>query len=120
MSGHSESQALIGQAQNAYQASGGIAALKARVQNQASAPGGIDVRAAKKTAEEFEAVFIAEMLKPMFQNIEPAEPFGGGQAGKMWQEMQVAEYGKAISKAGGIGIADAVFREMIKAQEQGR
>jgi hypothetical protein len=31
--------------------------------------------------------------------------------------MQVEEYGKALSKAGGIGIADAVFREIIKAQE---
>jgi Rod binding domain-containing protein len=31
--------------------------------------------------------------------------------------MQVDEYGKAIAKNGGIGIADAVFREILRAQE---
>jgi len=31
--------------------------------------------------------------------------------------MQVEEYGKAIANSGGIGLADAVFKEIIKAQE---
>jgi hypothetical protein len=31
--------------------------------------------------------------------------------------MQVEEYGKAITKTGGIGITDAVLKEMIKLQE---
>ena len=72
---------------------------------------------ARKTAEDFEAVFLGQMLKPMFENIEAAEPFGGGETEKMWKSMQVDEYGKAIAKAGGIGLADAVFREIIKTQE---
>ena len=68
-------------------------------------------------AEDFEAVFLGQMLQPMFQNIDAAEPFGGSPSEKMWRTMQVDEYGKAIAKSGGIGIADAVFREIIKAQE---
>ncbi|MBT3305803.1 MAG: chemotaxis protein [Alphaproteobacteria bacterium] len=72
---------------------------------------------ARKTAQEFEAVFLGQMLQPMFQNIEAAEPFGGGSSEKMWKTMQVEEYGKAIAKSGGIGLADAVFREIIKTQE---
>ena len=72
---------------------------------------------AKKVAEEFEAVFLGQMLQPMFRNIDAAEPFGGSASEKMWRTMQVEEYGKAIAKAGGIGIADAVFREILKAQE---
>lgn len=72
---------------------------------------------AKKISEEFEAVFLGQMLKPMFENIEAAEPFGGSSSEKIWQTMQVDEYGKAIAKAGGIGIADAVFREILKTQE---
>ena len=75
------------------------------------------VREAKKVAEEFEAVFLGQMLQPMFQNIEAAEPFGGSASEKMWRTMQVDEYGKAIAKAGGIGIADSVLREILKAQE---
>ncbi len=76
-----------------------------------------NLRDAQKVSEEFEAVFLGQMLQPMFENIEAAEPFGGSSSEKMWRTMQVEEYGKAIAKAGGIGIADAVFREIIKAQE---
>ena len=75
------------------------------------------LREGKKVAEEFEAVFLGKMLQPMFKNIEAAEPFGGSPSEKRWRTMQVEEYGKAIAKAGGIGIADAVFREILKAQE---
>ena len=76
-----------------------------------------NLREARKVSEEFEAVFLGQMLQPMFANIQAAEPFGGSSSEKMWRTMQVEEYGKALSKAGGIGIADAVFREIIKAQE---
>jgi Rod binding domain-containing protein len=30
----------------------------------------------------------------------------------------VEQYGKALAKSGGIGIADAVVREMLRAQEK--
>ena len=75
------------------------------------------IQQARKVSEEFEAVFLGQMLQPMFQNIQAAEPFGGSSSEKMWRTMQVEEYGKALAKAGGIGIADAVFREIIKTQE---
>jgi len=71
----------------------------------------------RKVAEDFEAVFLSQMLKPMFANLGAEKPFGGGAAEEMWRGMQIDEYGKAISKAGGVGIAGAVFREILKAQE---
>ena len=76
-----------------------------------------NIQQARKVAEDFEAVFLGQMLKPMFENIEAAEPFGGSSSEKMWRTMQVDEYGKAIAKSGGIGLADAVFREILKTQE---
>ena len=79
--------------------------------------GAQNLHQARKVAEEFEAVFLGQMLQPMFANIEAAEPFGGSSSEKMWKTMQVEEYGKAIAQAGGIGLADAVFREIIKTQE---
>ena len=72
---------------------------------------------ARETAKEFEAVFLSQMLKPMFESVKLEEPFGGGMGEELWRSMQVDEYGKALANAGGIGIADAVFREMIKQQE---
>ena len=71
----------------------------------------------RNKAEEFESFFLGQMLQPMFANIEAAEPFNGGSAGKIWKSMMVDEYGKELTKAGGIGIADMVMRELIQMQE---
>jgi peptidoglycan hydrolase FlgJ len=71
----------------------------------------------RKTAQDFEASFLSQMLKPMFANLSAAKPFGGGTGEDMWRSLQVKEYGTAISQKGGIGLADSVFREMLKLQE---
>lgn len=71
----------------------------------------------RTVAEDFEAVFISEMIRPMFENIQTEEPFGGGPAEDIWRNMQIDEYGKAIAKTGGIGIADAVMDQLIRMQE---
>lgn len=76
-----------------------------------------DIDKVREAAQEFEAVFLSQMLKPMFENLETAAPFGGGPAEDMYRSLMVDEYGKAISKAGGIGIADQVMVEMLKMQE---
>ena len=47
----------------------------------------------------------------------PSGLFGGGQGEKIYRSMMVQEYGKAVAKAGGVGIADAVQREILKMQE---
>ncbi len=76
-----------------------------------------DVQHIRKVAEDFEAVFLGQMLKPMFANLGAEKPFGGGSGEDMWRSLQVDEFGKAIAKKGGIGIADNIFREMLKLQE---
>lgn len=80
------------------------------------APGG-DMDAMREAAQEFEALFIAEMIRPMFEGIKTEAPFGGGQSEKMWRSLQIDEYGKAVANAGGVGIADNVLNEMIRLQE---
>lgn len=71
----------------------------------------------RKVAEDFEAVFLSQMLQPMFKDMKTEDSFGGGQSEEMWRTMQVDEYGKAIAKSGGIGLADAVYAQMIQMQE---
>lgn len=78
---------------------------------------GQSIEKLREVAQNFEAVFIGQMLKPLFQNLGAEKPFGGGESEKMWRSMQVDEYGKAITKAGGIGISDAILTEMLKMQE---
>jgi Rod binding domain-containing protein len=77
-----------------------------------------DIARVRRAAVEFEAFFLAQALQPMFAGIDAEEPFGGGFAEDMWRSMQVEQYGKALAKSGGIGIADTVVRELLKAQEQ--
>lgn len=72
---------------------------------------------ARKSAEEFEAFFIAQVLDQMFKGIKTDEPFGGGHGEEMFRGLMHQEYGKSIAKQGGIGIADAVMRELLSHQE---
>ena len=72
--------------------------------------------AAAQAAQEFESVFISQMLTPMFEGIEPDGLFGGGSAENIYKSMMLEEYGKLIAANGGIGIADAVKSEMLEMQ----
>ena len=78
---------------------------------------GLNVGKAREAAQDFEAFFLSQMLQPMFAGISTDGPANGGEAEEMWRSFQVDEYGKAFARAGGIGIADMVFREMIRMQE---
>ena len=78
----------------------------------------IDVETAEEAAREFEAVFIAEMMKPMFEGISTEAPFGGWKGEEVFRSLLLQEYGKIISQTGGIGIADTVKEQMIQMQEQ--
>ena len=73
-----------------------------------------EIRAA---AEDFEAVFLAEMLRPMFESLQTDGLFSAGSSERIYQSFMVQEYGKSMAKAGNIGIADMVERELLKMQE---
>ena len=77
----------------------------------------VSLQSTKRAAQEFEALFISEMLAPVFESIDTGGLFGGGQGEKIYRSLMVQEYGKAIAQAGGIGIADSVQREILKMQE---
>jgi peptidoglycan hydrolase FlgJ len=79
--------------------------------------GNADRETLRRRAIEFEAIYLAQMLQPMFDELKSAAPFGGGFGEDVWRSQQVQEYGKAIAENGGVGIADAVARQLIQAQE---
>lgn len=84
-----------------------------------AAPNVADVRTraqAEAVAQQFERMFIAEMLGPMFQGIETDGPFGGGNAEATFRPMLIDQYADAIAKGGGVGIADSVLKEILKMQ----
>jgi len=53
----------------------------------------------------------------MFSGVKTDGPFGGGSAEESWRGFLLDEYGKSITASGGIGIADAVYSELVALQE---
>lgn len=78
----------------------------------------INIEKATEAAREFEAVFIAEMMKPMFEGISTEAPFGGGKGEEVFRNMLLEEYGKIVSQTGGVGLAAEVKEAMIRMQNE--
>ena len=72
---------------------------------------------ARAAAQDFEAVFLNSMFQHMFAGIDGEGPFGGQGATGMWRSVLTDQYAKSIANAGGIGIADQVYRSLIAHQE---
>ncbi|MGQ2974014.1 MAG: rod-binding protein, partial [Brevundimonas mediterranea] len=68
----------------------------------------------RETAEAFEASFLSQMLKPMFEGLKTDGMFGGGHAEETWRGFMVEAMAKQTVQAGGIGLADQVVAQMIR------
>lgn len=75
-----------------------------------------DKESARRVAEEFEAMFLSQMLAPMFESLETDGLTGGGAAERAFRPMLVEEYAKEMAQQGGIGLADQVYTEILRMQ----
>ncbi len=73
--------------------------------------------ALRRAAEEFESVFLGEMLGPMFDGLDTEGLGGGGMGEQIFRPMLIERYAESISRAGGVGIADSVVREFMRMQQ---
>jgi peptidoglycan hydrolase FlgJ len=71
----------------------------------------------KTTAQDFESVFLGQMFSQMTEGLKGDGPFGSTVGTGVWRSMLTDEYAKSFAKAGGIGIADHVYRSLIAQQE---
>ncbi len=76
-----------------------------------------DPATAREAAQEFEAFFLSQVLESMFKGIKSGGMFGGGKAEAAFRPMMFQEYAKLLAERGGIGLADAVMRELLITQE---
>ena len=74
----------------------------------------------RETAESFEASFLSQMLKPMFEGLQTDGPFGGGEGEATWRSFLLDEIAKKTVAAGGVGLSSTVMGEMLKMQEHGQ
>jgi len=66
----------------------------------------------KESAEEFEALFVKQMLDTMRQSLHKEDRlFQGGMAEDIFEDMLYTEYSRVFAKTGNFGIADAIQRQ---------
>ena len=81
---------------------------------------GANLATIDKAAKEFESVFISQFIGPMFDGISTDGPFGGGPGEGIFRSMLIDRYSKSIASQGGFGLAAAVKRELLQAQENAK
>lgn len=70
-----------------------------------------------KSANDFEAMAIGQLLQPMFDTVDTAhDAFGGGPGEEAWKPMLVQEFAKQIANHGGLGLAKPVYDAMMRMQ----
>jgi Rod binding domain-containing protein len=70
-----------------------------------------------KSAQDFEAMAIGQLLKPMFDTVDTSKgAFGGGPGEEAWKPMLVQEFAKQIEAHGGLGLAKPVYDAMLRMQ----
>lgn len=79
-------------------------------------PKGMDMQRIEETAQDFEAMFLSEMLRPMFEAVKVDETFGGGKGEEMFRGFIRDEYAKTMSSVQSIGIADQLKEQLIEMQ----
>lgn len=72
----------------------------------------------EKTAKEFEALVLAQLLEPIFSSVEQSELTGGGPQSETFKTLLTQEYAKTIAERGGLGIADQVKASLLHLQAE--
>ena len=73
----------------------------------------------RRTAEQFEAVFLTEMLQPMFEGLSTDGIGGGGRGEEMFRPLLIEQYADAIAKRGGVGVAANILSELTRMHAAG-
>jgi peptidoglycan hydrolase FlgJ len=81
-----------------------------------SATAAADSASARQTAENFEGFFLSQVFENMFSGIGADSMFGAGSSETIYRSLLLQEYSKVAAKSGGVGIADAVQSEILRAR----
>jgi Rod binding domain-containing protein len=85
---------------------------------------GVDVQAGKdskkfdQTLQDYEGVYLSQMVSHMYEGVEVDPQFGGGVGEETMRSLLINEYGKQMAASGGIGLASAMKKQLLAAQEQ--
>lgn len=70
-----------------------------------------------KTARDFESVYLTTMIGQMMNGLSGDGPLAAeGAGGDAWRGMLTEEMAKTISLAGGVGVSQSIYSELIRLQ----
>lgn len=70
-------------------------------------------------AQDFEGVFLNTLFKEMFSSLKTDQSaMGGGFAEDTWRGIQAERMSDAVAADGGVGIADAIYSDLLAVQER--
>jgi len=73
---------------------------------------------AKQAARQFEALLVNEMMKSM-RTTEMESGLFSSESGKMYREMLDTQLAQRISEAGGIGLANVIYQQLVRSALDG-
>lgn len=79
---------------------------------------GRDPEKLKKTAQQFEAVYIQQMFKEMRKTIPDDGLIERGNADDIYTQFQDAEAAKIMAEQGGIGLAERMVQQLLDQKPQ--
>ena len=68
----------------------------------------------RKAAEDFEAVFLFQMMKQMRSGMQKEDMFHGGMGEDVFTEMLDEEFSKKMAGRGSVGIADMLYKQLSR------
>lgn len=73
-----------------------------------------DLKSLRESSRQFEALFVMEMFKAMRKTIPDSGLFKKSQATEIFTEMLDSETAKAATEGKGLGIGEAMYKQMAK------
>jgi flagellar protein FlgJ len=65
-----------------------------------------------KVSQEFEAIFIKQMLNVMRKSVDKTGLLDGGMAEEIFEDLLYDEYAKKMAESGGFGISEMIYRQL--------
>ena len=73
----------------------------------------VSQKALRDAAVQFESLFIQQMLKVMRDTVQESDLFGKRNAEKLFQSMHDEQLAIELAHAGGIGLSDMIYRQLV-------
>ncbi|MEW6680692.1 MAG: rod-binding protein [bacterium] len=73
-----------------------------------------DQKKLRSACVEFEAIFISKLLEGLRKTIDKSGFIDGGQGEEIFTDMLYDEYAKAIAQNGSLGLAEMMYRDIVK------